>query len=104
MTSPSVASSPACTPTPPRTSSTWSRSTRSPPSCTPTASPACFAAAEFLQQIPLQRLILSPGDLDEVIIAFLAFGADEGASAFERTAAFRAGFVGGVGPCEDLLG
>jgi predicted metalloprotease len=63
-----------------------------------------FAAAEFLQQIPEQRLVLSPGDLDEIIIAFLAFGADAGATAFERTAAFRAGFVDGTDPCEDLLG
>jgi predicted metalloprotease len=63
-----------------------------------------FAAAEFLQEIPDQRLVLSPGDLDEVIIAFLAFGAEEGASAFERTAAFRAGFVGGFEPCEGFLG
>jgi predicted metalloprotease len=62
-----------------------------------------FAAAEFLQQIPEQRLVLSPGDLDEIIIAFLAFGAETGATAFERTAAFRAGFVEGIGPCEDLL-
>ena len=63
-----------------------------------------FAAAEFLQQIPKQRLVLSPGDLDEIIIAFLAFGAEDGATAFERTAAFRAGFVEGIEPCEDLLG
>jgi predicted metalloprotease len=63
-----------------------------------------FAAAEFLQQIPEQRLVLSPGDLDEIIIAFLAFGGEGGASAFERTAAFRAGFVEGIEPCEDLLG
>ena len=63
-----------------------------------------FAAAEFVQQIPRQRLVLSPGDLDEIIIAFLAFGAEDGATAFERTAAFRSGFVEGVGPCEDLVG
>lgn len=63
-----------------------------------------FAAAEFLQQIPEQRLVLSPGDLDEIIIAFLAFGAGTEASAFERTAAFRAGFTEGAEPCEDLLG
>lgn len=63
-----------------------------------------FAAAEFLQEIPEQRLVLSPGDLDEVIIAFLAFGGDAGASAFDRTAAFRSGFVEGIGPCDALLG
>ncbi len=63
-----------------------------------------FAAAEFSQQIPKQRLVLSPGDLDEIIIAFLAFGAEDGATAFERTAAFRAGFVEGVAPCDGLAG
>ena len=63
-----------------------------------------FAAAEFLQQIPRQQLVLSPGDLDEIIIAFLAFGGEAEASAFQRTAAFRAGFVDGVDACEDLAG
>ena len=63
-----------------------------------------FSSAEFLEQIPDQRLSLSPGDIDEVIIAFLAFGDDVGASAFERTAAFRAGFVEGFEACEPILG
>ncbi len=63
-----------------------------------------YAAAEFVQQIPDQQLVLSPGDLDEIIIAFLAFGGDTEASAFERTAAFRAGFLDGVERCEPLLG
>ena len=63
-----------------------------------------FASAAFLERVPEQRLWLSPGDLDEIIIAFLAFGGEEGATAFERTAAFRAGFVEGVAPCDDLLG
>ena len=63
-----------------------------------------FAAAEFLQEIPEQRLVLSPGDLDEIIIAFLAFGGEAEASAFERTAAFRTGFVDGYAACDDLLG
>ncbi|HEY1119766.1 MAG TPA: hypothetical protein VGE43_18775, partial [Acidimicrobiales bacterium] len=63
-----------------------------------------FAAAEFLQQIPRQQLVLSPGDLDEIIIAFLAFGGEAEASAFQRTAAFRAGFVEGIDACEDLAG
>lgn len=52
-------------------------------------------------------LSLSPGDLDEGITAFLAFGDDPsvaGASggvgtAFERTARFRAGFVNGLDAC-----
>ncbi len=63
-----------------------------------------FSSAEFLQQIPEQQLQLSPGDLDEVIIAFLAFGGETEASAFERTAAFRAGFVQGFDACEAFLG
>src|SRR3546814_8778549 len=50
-----------------------------------------FAAAEFLQQIPRQQLVLSPGDLDENITDFLAFGREAKARAFQRTAAFRAG-------------
>jgi predicted metalloprotease len=63
-----------------------------------------FAAAEFLRQVPDQRLVLSPGDLDEIIVAFLAFGGEAGATAFDRTAAFRAGFVEGVEPCDRLVG
>ncbi|HEX4901455.1 MAG TPA: neutral zinc metallopeptidase [Acidimicrobiales bacterium] len=51
-----------------------------------------------------QQLRLSPGDLDEVVIAFLAFGGEDAASAFERTAAFRTGFVDGAGACEAFLG
>lgn len=62
-----------------------------------------FAAAEFLRSVPEQRLVLSPGDLDEIIVAFLAFGGEAGASAFERTAAFRGGFVEGVAPCDELV-
>lgn len=62
-----------------------------------------FAAAEFLQTVPEQRLVLSPGDLDEIIVAFLAFGGEAGTSAFERTAAFRAGFVEGADPCRRLV-
>lgn len=52
-------------------------------------------------------LSLSPGDLDEAVVSFLAFGdspdvADAGGavgSAFERTASFRKGFVDGVAAC-----
>lgn len=52
-------------------------------------------------------LSLSPGDLDEAVTAFLAFGdspdvSDQGGavgSAFERTASFRKGFVDGVKAC-----
>lgn len=67
-----------------------------------------FAAAEFLQEIPRQQLILSPGDLDEILIAFLTIGdrgslgrgGDDEASAFDRTTAFRSGFVDGVPGCD----
>lgn len=62
-----------------------------------------YTAAQFLGQIPDQELQLSPGDVDEIIIAFLAFGGDSEASAFERTAAFRAGFVRGFEACEPIL-
>ncbi len=58
-----------------------------------------YAAAEFLQRVPDQQLVLSPGDLDEILIAFLAFGEDTGTTAFERTAAFRIGFVNGATDC-----
>lgn len=62
-----------------------------------------YAAAEFGRTIDDQQLILSPGDLDEIIIAFLAFGETEGVTAFERTTAFRTGFVGGAGTCRDYV-
>jgi predicted metalloprotease len=62
-----------------------------------------YSAAEFFGEIPGdQQLALSPGDLDEIIIAFLAFGGGE-ATAFERTAAFRSGFVDSYGSCERFL-
>ncbi|WP_436792518.1 neutral zinc metallopeptidase [Actinospongicola halichondriae] len=58
-----------------------------------------YAAAEFLQRIPDQQLVLSPGDIDEILIAFLTIGEDTGATAFQRTAAFRIGFVNGMTAC-----
>jgi predicted metalloprotease len=62
-----------------------------------------FSAAEFFGEIPgEQELVLSPGDLDEIIIAFLAFGGGD-STAFERTAAFRTGFVDDYGACERYL-
>lgn len=49
---------------------------------------------------------LSPGDLDEVIQAFIAFSVPAGSeeaelygTAFERVAAFREGFLDGANPC-----
>jgi len=67
----------------------------------------CFAGAysgaEFAGEVPDQQLRLSPGDLDEIVIAFLAFGDEGGARAFDRTAAFRAGFLDGSAACERYL-
>ncbi|MFP5321037.1 MAG: neutral zinc metallopeptidase [Acidimicrobiia bacterium] len=62
-----------------------------------------YAGAEFAGAVPDQQLQLSPGDLDEVIIAFLAFGGEGEATAFERTAAFRDGFLAGVTACPAYL-
>ncbi len=62
-----------------------------------------YSAAEFEQRIADQKLQLSPGDLDEIIIAFLTFGDDTGVSAFERTDAFRTGFSQGEGACDEFL-
>ena len=64
-----------------------------------------WTADVYLGRSP--SLSLSPGDLDEAVVAFLAFGdspdvADQGGavgSAFERTASFRKGFVDGVQAC-----
>lgn len=58
-----------------------------------------YTAAEFLQRIPDQQLVLSPGDIDEILVAFLSIGEDTGTTAFERTAAFRIGFVDGTTAC-----
>jgi len=75
-----------------------------------------FSGAEFEGEVPPvrdpseedgvreQQLQLSPGDLDEVVVAFLTFGDEDDADAFARTGAFRAGFVDGPGACERLLG
>lgn len=47
--------------------------------------------------------VLSPGDLDEVIMGFLTYGDvedDEVGTAFDRASALRSGFVGDVDTCE----
>ncbi len=62
-----------------------------------------FAASEFRQEVPDQQLVLSPGDLDEIITAFLAFGGGTDASAFQRTSAFRTGFEHGFDACQPYL-
>lgn len=50
-------------------------------------------------------LSLSPGDLDEAIISFLAVDGDDeqSGSAFERSDAFRIGFLGDLAQCDALL-
>lgn len=48
------------------------------------------------------RLQLSPGDLDEAVAALLAFGRateQQGATAFDRIAAYRKGVLKGLPPC-----
>ncbi len=60
-----------------------------------------YTAAQFAGEIPDQELRLSAGDLDEVLIAFLTLEyPDEDSSAFERTTAYRSGFVDGYVACE----
>ncbi len=63
-----------------------------------------YASEEFGMTIPDQILQLSPGDLDEIVSAFVAFGGGTRASAFQRTAAFRAGFLDGYDACAAYLG
>ncbi|HYI61081.1 MAG TPA: neutral zinc metallopeptidase [Acidimicrobiales bacterium] len=63
-----------------------------------------YAGDVFFKLRPDSELSLSAGDLDEAIISFLAFGGDaESGSPFERTEAFRTGFLGGFDDCEALL-
>jgi predicted metalloprotease len=73
-----------------------------------------YAGAAFLGTIEApeeETLVLSPGDLDEAIIGFLAYGGrggdeddeDSATSAFARTDAFRDGFVEGIEGCDHIL-
>lgn len=57
---------------------------------------------------PDAGVAISAGDLDEIVQAFLLLGDEEGAdeaqgSPFERVAAFRDGFLNGLGTCADYL-
>lgn len=65
-----------------------------------------YAGDVFFQLRPdTAQLELSPGDLDEAIISFLAYGTGEGTgSPFERSDAFRVGFLGTETDCEAFLG
>lgn len=63
-----------------------------------------FIAAMFLEVIPNPQLLLSAGDLDEIVILFLVFA--EGptdASPIERITDFRNGFLDGYAACEALV-
>ena len=72
-----------------------------------------YAGAAFrgtIQAPEEETLVLSPGDLDEAIIGFLAYGGrggneegEDSAAAFTRTDAFRDGFVEGIDGCDDIL-
>jgi predicted metalloprotease len=67
-----------------------------------------WAASTFLQDRQNSELTLSPGDLDESVLALLNLGAPpkeversrtERGSAFERVSAFRDGFLQGIQAC-----
>ena len=68
-----------------------------------------YASSGFLDNRPNQVLTLSPGDLDEAVIAFLQTSDDpEGVAmtvgtAFQRFDAFRSGFIDGTTACDALL-
>jgi predicted metalloprotease len=71
-----------------------------------------YAASGFLVNREDQELVLSPGDLDEAVIAFLQ-RSDAGedveqdevsvGTAFQRFDAYRAGFMDGLTACDALL-
>jgi predicted metalloprotease len=74
----------------------------------------CFAGAWVASVILELRdnFTLSPGDLDEAISGFIAFGDVAGTAeddpaargtAFQRVAAFQNGVINGAEPCRDLL-
>lgn len=71
-----------------------------------------YASSGFLANRPGQVLTLSPGDLDEAVIAFLqtSDSADTAGqsemsvgTAFQRFDAFRSGFMEGTVACDDLV-
>ncbi len=80
----------------------------------------CFTGTWAASMVPGFRsglglpedLVISPGDLDEAVTAFLAFGdsaedVDAGVAvngtAFQRVHAFRDGFLNGIGQCNTYL-
>jgi predicted metalloprotease len=68
-----------------------------------------YASSGFLVNRENQQLVLSPGDLDEAVIAFLLTSDEASAeeigvgTAFQRFDAYRAGFVGGLDACAAIL-
>jgi predicted metalloprotease len=66
-----------------------------------------YAGDVFFRERPNATLQLSPGDLDEAIISFLAFGASEdvarAGTPFQRSDAFRLGFLGTAKDCDSIL-
>jgi predicted metalloprotease len=58
-----------------------------------------WVASAFRHYREDARLALSPGDLDEAVGAFLR-DHDRGVSGFDRTEAFREGFLGGIDACD----
>lgn len=71
-----------------------------------------YASSGFLVNRENQQLVLSPGDLDEAVIAFLKTSDESEAveagnatvgTAFTRFDAFRSGFVEGTTACDALL-
>lgn len=72
-----------------------------------------YASSGFLVNRENQQLVLSPGDLDEAVIAILQRSDDSDAvesgeatvgTAFQRFDAFRSGFIDGLTACDALLG
>lgn len=58
---------------------------------------------------PNQQIVLSSGDLDEVVLTAVIFGDEEmntnvNGNAFEKIDAFRNGVLGGLNGCQSLLG
>ena len=112
-TTPSPPRSPASTRSPRRRASVTSRTPRRPTS-RPTAWPASTPRSGFLgdREGRGQELFLSPGDLDEAVIAFLSHqatrartvGDDEVSvgTAFQRFDAYRDGFLEGAAACDAL--
>jgi predicted metalloprotease len=71
-----------------------------------------YASSGFLVNRENQQLVLSPGDLDEAVIAFLQRSDDSDTvesgeatvgTAFQRFDAFRSGFTDGLTACDALL-